>query len=78
MALNIFSFQEKIMVDNFLIKLTQLEKTGSIGKYIIQLRNLKLKRKHFQKKSSNTYIRLLIEGHSSTLKRIPICEIFFS
>ena len=43
MALKIFIFQEKIMIDNFLINLTQLEKSGLIGRFLILLANLILK-----------------------------------
>ena len=31
MLLNFFEFQEQFMIDVFLVKLTQVEKTGSIG-----------------------------------------------
>ena len=32
MTLKLFQFLEQFMIDTFLIKLTQLEKTGTIGK----------------------------------------------
>ena len=43
MALKIFIFQEKIMIDKFSINLTQLEKSGLIGRFLILLANLILK-----------------------------------
>ena len=33
MALKLFDFVEQFMMDTFLLKLTQLEKTGSIGNF---------------------------------------------
>ena len=40
MALKLFEFEEQFMMDTFLLKLTQFEKTGSIGKIFISLENL--------------------------------------
>ena len=40
MALKLFEFVEKFTKEMFLLKLTQLEKTGSIGKIFISLGNL--------------------------------------
>ena len=37
MGLKLFKFVEQIMMDTFLLKLTQVEKTGSIGKTFISL-----------------------------------------
>ena len=34
-SVKLFEFLEQFMIGNFLITLTQLEKTGSIGKYFI-------------------------------------------
>ena len=39
MAFKLFEFQEQFIIDTFFIKSTQLQKTGSIGKFFIQLRN---------------------------------------
>ena len=44
MPLQLFEFLEQLACDwRFLIKLTQFEKTGSIGKVFISLGNLKSK-----------------------------------
>ena len=51
MALKLFEFVEQFMMDIFLLKLTQFEKTGSIGKTIISLGNLIIIF-HFQNKKS--------------------------
>ena len=40
MALKLFEFVKKFMMDTFLLKLTQIEKTGSVGKIFISLGNL--------------------------------------
>ena len=40
MALKLFEFVEKFIMEIFLLKLTQFEKTGSIGKTFISLGNL--------------------------------------
>ena len=40
MALKLFEFVEQFMMNIFLLKLTQFEKTGSIGKPFISLGNL--------------------------------------
>ena len=40
MALKLFEFVEKLMMDTFLLKLTQFEKTGSIRTTFISLGNL--------------------------------------
>ena len=40
MALELFEFLEQIMIDTILIKITQFEKTGSIGKISVSLGNL--------------------------------------
>ena len=40
MALKLFEFVEQFIMNTFLIKLTQFEKTGSIGKTSISLGNL--------------------------------------
>ena len=37
MALKLFEFVEQFIMDTFLLKLTQFEKTGSIGKTFISL-----------------------------------------
>ena len=44
MVLEFFDVAEKFMLDNFLLKLTQFEKAGSIGKTLFEilLRNLKI------------------------------------
>ena len=39
MALKLFEFQEPFMIEYFLIKLTQFEKTESIGEIFISLGN---------------------------------------
>ena len=39
MAFKLFEFQEQFIIDTFFIKSTQLQKTGSKGKFFIQLRN---------------------------------------
>ena len=43
MALNLFEFLEQLIIDNFFLKLTQFEKTGSIRKDYISLRSLIIK-----------------------------------
>ena len=40
MALKLFEFVDQFIMDNFLLKLTQFEKTGSKGKIFISLGNL--------------------------------------
>ena len=40
MALKLFEFVEQLMMDTFLLKLTQFEKNGLIGKTFISLENL--------------------------------------
>ena len=40
MALKLFEFVEQFMMNTFLLKLTQFEKTGSIGETFISLGNL--------------------------------------
>ena len=40
MALKLFEFVEQFISDNFLLRLTGFEKTGSIGKTFISLGNL--------------------------------------
>ena len=40
MALKLFEFVEKFMMNTSMIKLTQFEKTGSMGKTFISLENL--------------------------------------
>ena len=40
MALKLFEVAEQFMMDTFMLKLTQFEKTGSIGKTFISLGNL--------------------------------------
>ena len=48
MPLKQFEFLEQFMIGQFLIKLTQFEKTGSKNKIFISLGNLKIKF-HFRK-----------------------------
>ena len=36
MPLKLFEFVEQFMIDTFSIKLTQFEKTGSIGKFLFR------------------------------------------
>ena len=43
MALKLFEFVEQFMMDTFLLKLSQFEITGSIGKTLISLGNLIIK-----------------------------------
>ena len=43
MPLKLFEVHEQLMIDTFLIKSIQLEKTESIGKFLIPLGNLKIK-----------------------------------
>ena len=40
MAYKLFEFEEQLMMDTSLLKLTLFEKTGSIGKTLISLENL--------------------------------------
>ena len=40
MPLKLFEFQKQLMIDTFLIKLAQIEKTGSIGKIFSSQGNL--------------------------------------
>ena len=40
MALKLFEFEEQFMLNTFLLKWYQFEKTGSIGKTSTSLRNL--------------------------------------
>ena len=47
MALKIFELQEQCIIDTFLIKLTQFEKTGKLEKKFIPLENLKIET-HFR------------------------------
>ena len=42
MTLKLFEFVEQVMMDTLLLKLTQFEKTGSIGKTLSSLENLKI------------------------------------
>ena len=42
MAWKLFEFQEQFMIHTYFVKLTQFEKTGSIGQVFIPLRNLKI------------------------------------
>ena len=48
MALKLFEILEQFMMGNFLLKLTQFEKTGSIQKTFFSLGNL-ITNFHFQK-----------------------------
>ena len=43
MILTLFESQEQVMIRPFLIKLTEFEKTGLLGKIFIPLQNLKTK-----------------------------------
>ena len=54
MALELFKFAEKIRMDNFSLKVTQFEKTGSIGKTFISLGNLIINL-HFRNQKSITF-----------------------
>ena len=58
MPLKLFEFLDQFMIGTFLIKLTQFEKTGSIGKLFISLENLKIKF-HFQNSISITFFLTL-------------------
>ena len=40
MSLKLFEFVEHFMMDTFMLKLTQFEKTGSIGETFVSLGNL--------------------------------------
>ena len=40
MSLNLWELVEQFMMDTFLLKITQFEKTGSIGKTLISLEKL--------------------------------------
>ena len=42
-GIKLFEFHEQLINDAFLIKVTQFEKTRSIGKILASLRNLKIK-----------------------------------
>ena len=50
MALKLFKLQDSLMIDPFIIKLTQLEKTRSMNKFSIMLENLMIK-VNFENKS---------------------------
>ena len=54
MALKLFEFVEKLMMDTFLLKLTQFEKTGSIRTTFISLGNLIIYF-HFRNQKSITF-----------------------
>ena len=54
MALKLFEFVE-FMLDTYLLKLTQFEKTGLIGNTSISQGNLKIKF-HFRNQESNTFL----------------------
>ena len=54
MALKLFEFVEKFMMDTSLLKLTQFEKTGSIAKSYISLGNLMINF-HFQNKVDHIF-----------------------
>ena len=54
MALKVFEFVEQFMMDTFLLKITQFEKTGSIVKTFISLGNLIINF-HFRNKKSITF-----------------------
>ena len=54
MTSKLFEFQEQFMVDTFLLKLTQFEKTGSMDKTFISLGNLIINL-HFRNKKSITF-----------------------
>ena len=43
MTVNLFEFLEQLVIDNFFMKLTQFEKTGSERKDVISLGNLIIK-----------------------------------
>ena len=43
MPLKLFEFHGQFMIDHYVIKLTQFEKTGSIDKFLLQLGNLIIK-----------------------------------
>ena len=43
MASNLFTFQEQFKVNTFFLNLTQIEKTGSIGKILTALGNPEIK-----------------------------------
>ena len=47
MASKLFEFVEKFMIDTLMLKLAQVEKTGSIGNIFISLENL-ITNYHFQ------------------------------
>ena len=55
MHLKLFELLEQFMVDTFLIKLTQFEKTGSTSKSLIPLGNLKVKFS-FRNQNSVTFL----------------------
>ena len=54
MALKLFEFVEKFMMHTFLFKLTQFEKTGSMGKTFSSLGNLIINF-HFRNYKSITF-----------------------
>ena len=54
MASELFEFLEQIMIDTFSIKLTQFEKTGSIGKNFISVGTSIIKF-HFRNNNSITF-----------------------
>ena len=54
MALKLFEFEEQFMMDTFLLKLTQLEKTESLRITFISLGNLIINF-HFRNKKSITF-----------------------
>ena len=68
MALDLFEFTEQFMMDTFLLKLTQFDKNGSIGKTFILLGNLIINF-HFGNKNSIAFFviftLLLFVGLSS-------------
>ena len=55
MALTCSDFLDYFIIDTFLMKVTQFEKTGSIGKVLIQLRNLKIKIHTFETRSCSRF-----------------------
>ena len=63
--LELFEMEEQLMMRTFSINLTQFEKTGSISKIFISLKNLKIKF-HFQNQKRITFLvtftRLLFDN----------------
>ena len=81
MTLKLFEFQKHFTIDNFLIQLTQFEKTGSIGKIFTWLSNLviftflNLKEKHIWSQSSLNFNGVFFYSAGKSENQIPLPKL---